>query len=107
MMRDFATHERPRERLMRVGPSALSTAELLAILLRTGVGGENVLRLAERVLTAFDGLPGLANAAIAELTTVNGIGPVKAVELKAALEVGRLLHPRRQPVQRIYRWLVR
>jgi DNA repair protein RadC len=91
MMRDFATHERPRERLMRLGEKALSTAELLAILFRTGVGGENVLRLAERVLSSFDGLPGLANASIAELTCVNGIGPVKAVELKAALEVGKRL----------------
>jgi DNA repair protein RadC len=99
MMRDFVTHERPRERLMRHGEKALSTAELLAILFRTGVGGENVLRLAERVLSAFDGLPGLANATIAELTAISGIGPVKAVELKAALEVGRRLMSA-QPAER-------
>jgi len=91
MMRDFAREERPRERLIRLGERALSTTELLAILFRTGVGGENVLRLAERVLTRFDGLPGLATATVAELTGVNGIGPAKAVELKAALEIGRRL----------------
>ena len=76
---------------MQVGERAVSTAELLAIILRTGVGGENVLRLAERLLITFENLPGLARASIAELTEVKGIGPAKAIEIKAALEIGRRL----------------
>lgn len=91
MIRDIAAGERPRERLMQVGAAVLSTAELLAIILRSGLPGENVLRLAERLLQQFNDLPGLAQASIAELTAVNGIGYAKAVEIKAALEIGRRL----------------
>lgn len=91
MMRDVPEQNRPRERLMQVGAQTVSTAELLAIVLRTGVGGENVLRLAERLLIQFKDLPGLARASVAELRSVKGIGPTKAVEIKAALELGRRL----------------
>jgi DNA repair protein RadC len=91
MMRDMAEHDRPRERLVKVGAEVLSTAELLAIVLRSGLPGENVLRLAERLLIQFDNLPGLARASITELTEANGIGPAKAAEIKAALEIGRRL----------------
>lgn len=91
MMRDMPAGDRPRERLAQVGPRAMSSAELLAISLRTGVNGENVLRLAERLLAQFQGLPGLARATIAELTAVKGIGQAKAIEIKAALELGRRL----------------
>lgn len=91
MIRDLSAGDRPRERLMQVGERALSTAELLAITIRTGVGGENVVRLSERLLVHFDGLPGLARASITELQTVKGIGPAKAIEIKAALELGRRL----------------
>lgn len=91
MIRDMPVDERPRERLIQVGPRAVSTTELLAITIRTGVGGENVLRLAERLLSYFHGLSGVARASIAELQEVNGIGPAKAVEIKAALELGRRL----------------
>jgi DNA repair protein RadC len=91
MIRDLTASDRPRERLMQVGERALSTAELLAITIRTGVGGENVVRLSERLLVRFGGLPGLARASITELRTVKGIGPAKAIEIKAALELGRRL----------------
>ncbi|MCB8966527.1 MAG: DNA repair protein RadC [Chloroflexota bacterium] len=91
MIRDMAEQERPRERLLQVGAQAVSTAELLAIILRTGSGGENVLRLAERLLSQFQDLAGLARASVAELTNVKGVGPAKAVEIKAALEIGRRL----------------
>ena len=91
MIRDMAMGERPRERLVQVGPTAVSTAELLAILLRTGVPGENVVRLAERLLIQFNDLPGLARASSPELMTVHGVGEAKAVEIKAALEIGRRL----------------
>ena len=91
MIRDLPQDERPRERLTRLGPRAVSNQELLAITLRTGVGGENVLRLAERLLAHFNGLPGLARASLTELCRVKGIGPAKAAEVKAALELGRRL----------------
>jgi DNA repair protein RadC len=91
LIRDMPQDERPRERLVSVGPQALSTTELLAITLRTGVGGENVLRLAERLLAHFGGLAGVARASVKELCGVRGIGPAKAVEIKAALEIGRRL----------------
>ncbi|MCP4427331.1 MAG: JAB domain-containing protein [Chloroflexi bacterium] len=101
MMRDLALHDRPRERLAQVGAQAVSTAELLAIILRTGSGGENVLRLAERFLARFSDLAGLSQATISELQTVKGIGPAKAIEVKAALEIGRRLvatAPQERPI---------
>ena len=92
MIRDMPQSERPRERLQKVGAQAMSTTELLAITMRTGVGGENVLRLAERLITSVGGLPNIAQATISELQQINGIGPVKAIEIKAALELGRRLY---------------
>ncbi len=91
MMSDLPTGDRPRERLQALGERALSTTELLAITLRTGSGNESSLRLAERMLAQFKDLPGLAQASITEMTAVKGIGRVKAVEIKAALELGRRL----------------
>ncbi|MXY94609.1 MAG: JAB domain-containing protein [Caldilineaceae bacterium SB0664_bin_27] len=82
---------RPRERLEYVGAGALSAAELLAIVLRTGGPGENVIRQAERLLTDFNGLPGLAHASFEELTKTRGIGKAKVTQIKAALELGRRL----------------
>ena len=101
MIRDMAEQDRPRERLRQVGAGAVSTAELLAIVLRTGTGGENVLRLAERLLAEFGSLPGLSRASIAELMNVKGVGEAKASEVKAALELGRRLMasaPEERPV---------
>jgi DNA repair protein RadC len=91
MIRDLAEQDRPRERLMKVGAEVLSTAELLAIVLRSGTQGESVLRLAERLLVDFDNLPGLSRATITELMTTHGVGEAKAAEIKAALEIGRRL----------------
>ncbi len=91
MIRDLPLDMRPRERMLYAGPHALSTTELLAIILRVGQPGENVLRLAERTLSQFGGLPGLAQATFEELRTVHGVGDAKATEIKAALELGRRL----------------
>ncbi len=88
---DMPTGERPRERLQHYGAEALSTAELMAILLRTGSRGENVLDLATRLLIEFDGLGGLARASFNELSAVKGVGQAKAAQLKAGLEIGRRL----------------
>jgi DNA repair protein RadC len=89
MIKDLPAQERPRERLARVGEGALSTAELLAIILRVGVGGESALAMARRLLSAYDGLPGLARASFAELRAERGLGNAKTAQLKAALELGR------------------
>jgi DNA repair protein RadC len=91
LIRDMAVSERPRERLILVGERSLAVSELLAIVIRIGVGGENAIRLAERTLAHFGGLPGIARASIKELTQVKGIGTAKAVQIKASLELGRRL----------------
>ncbi|MCA9951776.1 MAG: DNA repair protein RadC [Anaerolineales bacterium] len=89
MIRDLALEDRPRERLATVGEKSLSTAELLAIILRVGRGGESAVRLSERLLVRFNGLSGLERTSVGELTTISGIGPAKAVQIRAALELGR------------------
>lgn len=91
LIRDLDIHERPRERLIKLGERSLSNAELLGIIMRTGVGGENVVRLAERTLVFSGGLPGLVRLSITEIMEIKGIGEAKAVEIKAALELGRRL----------------
>ena len=91
MLRDMPQDDRPRERLMQVGATAVSSAELLAIILRVGSRNESVIQLASRLLAHFGGLPGLARASITELQAVKGVGPAKAIEIKAALELGRRL----------------
>jgi DNA repair protein RadC len=86
---DFPLDERPRERLQNYGATALSNAELLAILLRVGSPGENAVALGTRLLTEFGGLVGLAKASFHELVSVKGLGLAKTAQLKAALELGR------------------
>ena len=86
---DLAADDRPRERLVAVGATGLSHAELLAILLRVGIKGENAVRLAERLLAQLGGLPGLHRMSHADLCQVKGIGQAKAAQLIAAIELGR------------------
>ncbi len=88
---DLAAEERPRERLAHLGPQALSTAELLAILLRVGVAGENAVQVGQRLLGEFKGLAGLHRTPFAELCNQHGIGEAKAAQIKAAIELGRRL----------------
>ena len=88
---DLNETERPRERLSAIGPQALSDAELLAILLRVGVQGQNAVELGHQLLIEFHGLAGLHRASIEELTNKHGIGAAKAAQIKAAIELGRRL----------------
>src|SRR5258708_1010559 len=102
LIRDMPEDERPRERLRMRGPEALTNAELVAILLRTGISGENVVTLAQRILARFEGLRGLARASFGELSTERAMGEAKASQLLAAMELGkRMLHE--QPARRIVR----
>jgi DNA repair protein RadC len=92
LIADLPDHERPRERLLRQGADALSDAELLAILLRTGRRGVSVVDLARHVLKSFDGsLNRLAVATVSELRRTPGIGEAKAVEIRAAFTLARRL----------------
>jgi len=85
--------ERPRERLARLGAEALSEQELLACVLGRGVAGDSVLVSARRLLAAFGSLRGIAEASVEQLSSVHGIGPAKAVQLKASVEIARRVAP--------------
>ena len=103
LIRDMPKGERPRERLRDLGPGALSTSELTAILLRTGMKGQNVLSLSSALLSRHDGIGGLARASYGELSAVKGMGDAKACQLLAAFELGRRLvslHPEDRAVIR-------
>ncbi len=91
MIRDVHLADRPRERLLRQGAKSLSNQELLAILLRTGTKEESVLVLANRVLSTFERLHQLKHATIEEMVAIKGIGEVKAIQILAAIELGRRL----------------
>jgi len=91
IIRDLPVSERPRERMHQFGPEALSNAELLAIVLRTGSRGESALRLGEKLLSTFAGLSGVARARLPELSTIAGMGQAKAAQIKAAFELGKRL----------------
>ncbi len=88
---DLAEDERPRERLIKTGPPALSKAELLAILLRVGVSGENSVQLAQRILDELGGLAGIQRASVSDMCQIHGLGEAKAAQIKAAIELGTRL----------------
>lgn len=102
MVRDMPTEERPRERLRLRGPESLTNVELIAILLRTGARGENVVSVATRILSTFAGLRGLSRASFGELSTQHAMGEAKACQLLAAMELGKRLL-QEMPQQRIIR----
>ena len=89
-LKDLCTDEMPREKMLDKGADALSNVELLAILLRTGRGGQNVIDMARELFKSSDcALSTLAEMSIEQLCTINGIGPSKAVAIAAAFELGR------------------
>lgn len=90
-IREMPSDERPRERLLHYGAQALSTTELLAIQLRIGTKERSALGLAELLLSQFNGLRGVGCASVEALSKVKGIGPVKAIEIAAAVELGKRL----------------
>jgi DNA repair protein RadC len=89
VLKDLPPDARPREKLLDRGPSALADAELIALLLRTGVKGQSVLQLAQQLLADFGGLTGLLQAEPDDLKRVKGLGPAKRAEMSAVLELAR------------------
>lgn len=86
---DLPISERPRERLLKLGSAALSVQEILALVLGRGIAGESVMVTAQRLLSEFGNLKGIANASIEELSKVKGIGVAKAAQLKASFELSK------------------
>lgn len=85
----FPLSEMPRERMARLGPNALSNAELIAVLLGTGSAGESVLQLSQRLLSRVGNLRKMLDVSLEELMSIKGIGMAKAIQLLAAVELGR------------------
>jgi DNA repair protein RadC len=88
-MKDVAPHDRPREKLERLGPAGLGDNELLALVLGGGVRGSGALELANRVIAFAGGLYGLTRAAVSDLRRVRGVGRARAAQVIAAIEFGR------------------
>lgn len=95
-IKDWPADERPREKLLKLGSGALGDAELLAILIRTGVGKNSALDLAKGILHEGKSMHGIASRSATELMRMKGIGKAKAVELLAAFEIGRRVEACRQ-----------
>ena len=93
LVRDLPADERPRERLLAEGAASLSNTELLAVLLRTGVKDDSVLRVAEKVLALYKerGLAAITQMSAKELSSIKGVGMAKAATILAAVELGRRL----------------
>jgi DNA repair protein RadC len=95
-LKDQPASERPRERLVARGPDALTHAELIAILLRTGLQGANVVQVAQNILQKFGSLNALALATVDELKQISGVGPDKAATLVAAFALARRMEQERR-----------
>ncbi|HTK70018.1 MAG TPA: DNA repair protein RadC [Candidatus Eisenbacteria bacterium] len=97
LMHDVEESERPRERLFELGPGALSDADLVALVLGVGSGGESVLDVAARVTRTIQ-LRRLHQTAVEDILAVKGMGPARAAQLLAAAEIGRRIWPDADPI---------
>ena len=89
LLKDLPQDARPREKLIARGPGALSDAELLALLLRTGLPGKNALQMGQELVDTFGGLGGLLHTSADALKKIKGLGPAKRAEIVAVLELAR------------------
>ena len=89
LLKDLPQDARPREKLLARGPGALSDAELLALLLRTGLPGKNALQMGQELVDTFGGVAGLLNTPADALKKIKGLGPAKRAEIVAVLELAR------------------
>ena len=89
LLKDLPQDARPREKLLARGPGALSDAELLALLLRTGLPGKNALQMGQELVDTFGGVSGLLNTPADALKKIKGLGPAKRAEIVAVLELAR------------------
>ena len=89
LLKDLPPDARPREKLLARGPGALSDAELLALLLRTGLPGKNALQMGQELISTFGGVSGLLNTPAEALKKIKGLGPAKRAEIVAVLELAR------------------
>ena len=89
LLKDLPEEARPREKLLARGPGALSDAELLALLLRTGLPGKNALQMGQELLDRFGGVAGLLLTGADALKSIKGLGPAKRAEIVAVLELAR------------------
>ena len=89
LLKDLPEEARPREKLLARGPGALSDAELLALLLRTGLPGKNALQMGQELLDKFGGVAGLLHTGADALKSIKGLGPAKRAEIVAILELAR------------------
>lgn len=92
MMKEIPLDERPRERLLNFGPSALSNSELLAIILKTGTREKSVIDISFDILKEIDNLNSLQNITLQKLSSIKGVGKVKALTLIAAMEFGKRIY---------------
>lgn len=90
-VRDLPRSERPRERLVKFGEKALSSIELLALILGRGVAGESVMALSQKLISCFGSLKGVINASLEDLMTIKGVGLAKASQIKAIAEIASRL----------------
>ena len=88
-VRDLPRQERPRERLQKFGPEALSAQELLALVIGRGIPKKSVMNIAQELLTKFGNIKAIGQATIEELSQIKGIGLAKAAQIKACFELGR------------------
>jgi len=97
---DFPKEGRPRERFLKLGPEALSDAELFAILLRTGIRGENVIDMSNRLINEY-GLDKLFECSLKELQSIKGIGPSKAMQILTIAEIQKRINQSKHPIKKI------